>query len=152
MMSIYFIRRQYIPLSESIAVELEAERALNQEIITSLLCGLLVYNFASNRVIISNKIDELLLEALLSINQKGLAMFNHFHLDVDQRYIIDASALHKVISLLVNNAITTTAYGKVSLVIDHKTGHTDRLIFHINDTGSSISDEEISNLSYPFLS
>ncbi|QLH62821.1 phosphotransferase RcsD [Serratia symbiotica] len=308
MMSIYFIRRQYIPPSESMAVELEAERALNQEIITSLPCGLLVYNFASNRVIVSNKIgehllphlnlnkiahmaeqhhsmiqatvnnemyeicifrsqlspesylfllndqnreimvnkwlqqarreydknirarklmlhnlgielneplrlihglaerlrnqpdrkqqtllnqlaassssvlelienitlltqletqdwqpshqsfapvamiDELLLEALPAINQKGLALFNHFHLDVDQRYISDASALRKVISLLVNYAITTTAYGKVSLVIDHEPGHADRLIFHINDTGSGISDEEISNLSYPFLS
>nr|WP_061770486.1 hypothetical protein [Serratia symbiotica] len=30
-------------------------------------------------------IDELLLEALPAINQKGLALFNHFHLDVDLR-------------------------------------------------------------------
>nr|WP_201786741.1 hypothetical protein [Serratia symbiotica] len=37
-------------------------------------------------------------------------------------------------------------------MIDHEPGHADRLIFHINDTGSGISDEEISNLSYPFLS
>lgn len=54
--------------------------------------------------------------------------------------------------MLVNYAITTTAYGKISLVIDHEPGHADWLIFHINDTGSGISDEEISNLSYPFLS
>ena len=31
MLSIYFIRRQYIRPSENMAVELEAERALNQE-------------------------------------------------------------------------------------------------------------------------
>lgn len=36
-------------------------------------------------------------------------------------------------------------------MIDHEPGHVDRLIFHINDIGSSISDEEISNLNYPFL-
>ncbi|CAI2516463.1 Sensor-like histidine kinase RcsD [Serratia ficaria] len=309
MMSIYFIRRQYIRPSESMAVELEAERALNQEIIASLPSGLLVYNFASNAVIASNKIaenllphlslqkiahmaeqhhgviqatvnnevyeirifrsqlspetylfllndqdkevmvnkrlqqarreydknvqarklmlhnlgielnqpvrqmhdladrlrhqpdeeqrqallnqltaesssvlglienitlltrletqdwqpsrqpfnpaaliDELLLEALPAINQKGLALFNHFHLDVAQNYIGDANALRKVISLLVHYAIITTACGKISLVVDHEPEHPDRLIFHINDTGSGISNEEISNLNYPFLS
>ncbi|MGB8664576.1 MAG: phosphotransferase RcsD [Serratia inhibens] len=309
MIGIYSIRRQYIRPSESMAVELEAERALNQEIIASLPSGLLVYSFASNTVIASNKIaqhllphlslqkiahmaeqhhgviqatvnnevyeirifrsqlspetylfllndqdkevmvnkrlqqarreydknvqarklmlhnlgielnqpvrqmhdladrlrtqpdeeqqqtllnqlvaesasvlglienitlltrletqdwqpsrqpfspaaliDELLLEALPAINQKGLSLFNHVNLDVEQQYIGDANALRKVISLLVHYAIITTAYGKISLVIDHEPEHQDRLVFHINDTGSGISNEEISNLNYPFLS
>jgi len=309
MIGIYSIRRQYIRPSESMAVELEAERALNQEIIASLPSGLLVYSFASNTVIASNKIaqhllphlslqkiahmaeqhhgviqatvnnevyeirifrsqlspetylfllndqdkevmvnkrlqqarreydknvqarklmlhnlgielnqpvrqmhdladrlrtqpdeeqqqtllnqlveesasvlglienitlltrletqdwqpsrqpfnpaaliDELLLEALPAINQKGLSLFNHVNLDVEQHYIGDANALRKVISLLVHYAIITTACGKISLVIDHEPEHQDRLVFHINDTGSGISNEEISNLNYPFLS
>ncbi|VEA66871.1 Sensor-like histidine kinase RcsD [Serratia plymuthica] len=309
MIGIYSIRRQYIRPSESMAVELEAERALNQEIIASLPSGLLVYSFASNSVIASNKIaqhllphlslqkiahmaeqhhgviqatvnnevyeirifrsqlspetylfllndqdkevmvnkrlqqarreydknvqarklmlhnlgielnqpvrqmhdladrlrtqpdeerqqtllnqlvaesasvlglienitlltrletqdwqpsrqpfspaaliDELLLEALPAINQKGLSLFNHVNLDVEQQYIGDANALRKVLSLLVHYAIITTAYGKISLVIDHEPEHQDRLVFHINDTGSGISNEEISNLNYPFLS
>ncbi|MDT3249519.1 phosphotransferase RcsD [Serratia sp. root2] len=309
MIGIYSIRRQYIRPSESMAVELAAERALNQEIIASLPSGLLVYSFASNSVIASNKIaqhllphlslqkiahmaeqhhgviqatvnnevyeirifrsqlspetylfllndqdkevmvnkrlqqarreydknvqarklmlhnlgielnqpvrqmhdladrlrtqpdeeqqqtllnqlvaesasvlglienitlltrletqdwqpsrqpfspaaliDELLLEALPAINQKGLSLFNHVNLDVEQQYIGDANALRKVISLLVHYATITTAYGKISLVIDHEPEHQDRLVFHINDTGSGISNEEISNLNYPFLS
>ncbi|AEF46571.1 multi-sensor signal transduction histidine kinase [Serratia sp. AS12] len=309
MIGIYSIRRQYIRPGESMAVELEAERALNQEIIASLPSGLLVYSFASNTVIASNKIaqhllphlslqkiahmaeqhhgviqatvnnevyeirifrsqlspetylfllndqdkevmvnkrlqqarreydknvqarklmlhnlgielnqpvrqmhdladrlrtqpdeeqqqtllnqlveesasvlglienitlltrletqdwqpsrqpfnpaaliDELLLEALPAINQKGLSLFNHVNLDVEQHYIGDANALRKVISLLVHYAIITTACGKISLVIDHEPEHQDRLVFHINDTGSGISNEEISNLNYPFLS
>ncbi|MGJ5869602.1 phosphotransferase RcsD [Serratia sp. OLHL2] len=309
MLSIYFIRRQYIRPSENMAVELEAERALNQEIVSSLPSGLLVYSFANNAVIASNKIaehllphlslqkiahmaeqhhgviqatvnnevyeirifrsqlspdtylflmhdqdkevmvnkrlqqarreydknvqarklmlhnlgielnqpvrqmhdlvdslhnqpdeeqqqallgqltaasssvlglidnitlltrletqdwqptrepfnpaamiDELLLEALPTLNQKGLALFKHFQLDVEQNYIGDANALRKVISLLVHYAIITTACGKISLVIDHEPEHPDRLIFQINDTGSGISNEEISNLNYPFLS
>ena len=309
MLSIYFIRRQYIRPSENMAVELEAERALNQEIVSSLPSGLLVYSFANNAVIASNKIaehllphlslqkiahmaeqhhgviqatvnnevyeirifrsqlspdtylflmhaqdkevmvnkrlqqarreydknvqvrklmlhnlgielnqpvrqmhdlvdslrsqpdqeqqqallgqltaasssvlglidnitlltrletqdwqptrepfnpaamiDELLLEALPALNQKGLALFKHFQLDVEQNYIGDANALRKVISLLVHYAIITTACGKISLVIDHEPEHPDRLIFQINDTGSGISNEEISNLNYPFLS
>lgn len=309
MLSIYFIRRQYIRPSENMAVELEAERALNREIVSSLPSGLLVYSFANNTVIASNKIaehllphlslqkiahmaeqhhgviqatvnnevyeirifrsqlspdtylflmndqdkevmvnkrlqqarreydknvqarklmlhnlgielnqpvrqmhdlvdrlhnrpdeeqqqallgqlttasasvlelidnitlltrletqdwqptrepfnptaliDELLLEALPALNQKGLALFKHFQLDVEQNYIGDANALRKVISLLVHYTIITTACGKISLVIDHEPEHPDRLIFQINDTGSGISNEEISNLNYPFLS
>ncbi|CAI0876889.1 Sensor-like histidine kinase RcsD [Serratia marcescens] len=64
MLSIYFIRRQYIRPSENMAVELEAERALNQEIVSSLPSGLLVYSFANNTVIASNKIAEHLLPHL----------------------------------------------------------------------------------------
>lgn len=97
-------------------------------------------------------VDELLLEALPALNQKGLALFKHFQLDVEQNYIGDANALRKVIALLVHYAIITTACGKISLVVDHEPEHPDRLIFQINDTGSGISNEEISNLNYPFLS
>ncbi len=96
-------------------------------------------------------VDELLLEALPALNQKGLALFKHFQLDVEQNYIGDANALRKVIALLVHYAIITTACGKISLVVDHEPEHPDRLIFQINDTGSGISNEEISNpqLSLP---
>lgn len=52
----------------------------------------------------------------------------------------------------MNYAITTIAYGKVSLVINYEPGYTDQLIFHINDSGFGISDEEINNLKYSFLS
>lgn len=96
-------------------------------------------------------IDELLLEALPAINQKGLALFNLFHLDIEQNYIGDATALRKVIALLMHYAIITTACGKISLIVDHEPGHPDQLVFHINDTGSGISNEEISNLNYPFI-
>ncbi|EFE95632.1 phosphotransferase RcsD [Serratia odorifera] len=97
-------------------------------------------------------VDELLKEMLPSINQKGLALFNHYQLDVGQNYIGDANALRKVLSLLLRYAIITTAYGKISMVVDHEPEHPERLVFHINDTGSGISNEEISNLNYPFLS
>lgn len=58
-----------------------------------------------------------------AINQKGLSLFNHVNLDVEQHYIGDANALRKVISLLVHYAIITTACGKISLVIDHEPEH-----------------------------
>lgn len=309
MMGIYFIRQQYIRPSENMAAELEGERLLNQEIVASLPAGLLVYDFTSNNVIISNKIaehlmphlslqniaqmaeqhhgviqatvnnevyeirifrsrrseetylfllndqdkevmvnkrlqqarreydknvqarklmlhnlgielnnpvrqiheltqnlsstqdeeqqqallkqlnltsssvldlidnitlltrletqdwqpakqsfspsalmDELLLEVLPMMEQKGLALFHHFHLDVNQRYRGDANALRKIVLLLLRYAIITTAHGKISLVVEHEAERPEHLIVHINDTGAGISNEEISNLTYPFLS
>ncbi|MBL1188493.1 phosphotransferase RcsD, partial [Escherichia coli] len=85
---IYFIRRQYIRPSENMAVELEAERALNQEIIASLPSGPLVYNFASNTVIASNKIAQHLLPHL------GLQKIAHM-----------AEQHHGVIQATVNNEV-----------------------------------------------
>ncbi|MBD8452280.1 phosphotransferase RcsD [Serratia rubidaea] len=309
LIAIYFIRHQYIQPSETLADELDAERALNQEIIASLPSGLLVYDFASNTVIASNKIaehllphlslqkiahmaqqhhgviqatvnnevyeirifrsqlapetylfllndqdkevmvnkrlqqarreydknvqarklmlhnlgielnqpmqqihdmadrlrtqadpqqqqqlveqlfdesssvlalidnitlltrletqdwqpasqpfspaalvDELLKEVLPALNRKGLALFNHYQLDVNQTYIGDANALRKALSLLIRYAIITTSYGKISVVVNHEPERPEQLVFHINDTGAGISNEEISNLNYPFLS
>jgi two-component system sensor histidine kinase RcsD len=309
MVGIYFLRQQYIRPSENIAAELELQRSLNQEIVASLPCGLLVYDFADNSVITSNKIaehlmphlslskiahmaeqhhgviqatvnnevyeirifrsqrtaetylfllndqdkevmvnkrlqqarreydknvqarklmlhnlgielnqpvrqmhelaeslcqpsdteqqqtllkqlnlasasvldlidnitlltrletqdwqpvrqpfnpsallDELLLDVLPAINQKGLALFNHVNLDANQQYIGDAGALRKVLSLLLRYAIITTAYGKITLVVEQEADRPEQLVFHINDTGTGISNEEISNLTYPFLS
>lgn len=309
MVGIYFLRQQYIRPSENIAAELELQRSLNQEIVASLPCGLLVYDFADNSVITSNKIaehllphlslskiahmaeqhhgviqatvnnevyeirifrsqrtaetylfllndqdkevmvnkrlqqarreydknvqarklmlhnlgielnqpvrqmhelagslcqpsdaeqqqtllkqlnlasasvldlidnitlltrletqdwqpvrqpfnptellDELLLDVLPAINQKGLALFNHVNLDVNQQYIGDAGALRKILSLLLRYAIITTAYGKITLVVEQEADRPEHLVFHINDTGTGISNEEISNLTYPFLS
>lgn len=309
MMGIYFIRQQYIHPSENIAAKLENERALNQEIVANLPSGLLVYDFASNAIITSNKIaehllphlnlqkiarmaeqhhgvtqatvnneiyeirifrsqrsaetylfllnnqdkevmvnkrlqqarheydknvqarklmlhnlgnelnqpvrqirdlaeslgaqpdkkqqqallkrlnlasasvlalidnitlltqletqdwqpshhpfspatllDRLLLETLPAMNQKGLALFSHFHLDVNQQYLGDASALGKIISSLIHYAIITTDCGKISLLVEQEVDRPEHLVFHINDTGAGISDKEINNLSYPFLS
>ncbi|MBU3892094.1 phosphotransferase RcsD [Serratia rubidaea] len=309
LIAIYFIRHQYVQPSETLADELDAERALNQEIIASLPSGLLVYDFASNTVIASNKIaehllphlslqkiahmaqqhhgviqatvnnevyeirifrsqltpetylfllndqdkevmvnkrlqqarreydknvqarklmlhnlgielnqpmqqihdmadrlrtqadpqqqqqlvnqlfdesasvlalidnitlltrletqdwqpasqpfspaalvDELLRDVLPALNRKGLALFNHYQLDVNQTYIGDANALRKALSLLIRYAIITTAYGKISVVVNHEPERPEQLVFHINDTGAGISNEEISNLNYPFLS
>ncbi|MFC0225418.1 phosphotransferase RcsD [Serratia aquatilis] len=97
-------------------------------------------------------IDALLLEMLPAIHQKGLTLFNHFQLEVEQQYIGDASALGKIMSLLLRYAITTTAFGKISLVVKPDASRQGHLIIHINDTGAGMTNEEIGNLTYPFLS
>lgn len=101
---------------------------------------------------LSTLIDNLLLDLLPSINRKGLNLFNHFHVSLDQIYLGDEKVLRKILSLLLNYSIVTTAYGKITLNVDHEPGHPEQLVIQIMDTGAGISDEEIGNLNYPFLS
>ncbi|WP_145521152.1 phosphotransferase RcsD [Yersinia mollaretii] len=101
---------------------------------------------------LSALIDALLLEVLPAINQKGLTLFNHYRVDIDQNYVGDENVLRKILSLLLHYSIVTTDYGKITLNVDHEPGHPEQLIIQITDTGVGISDEEISNLNYPFLS
>ncbi|WP_038940881.1 ATP-binding protein, partial [Yersinia pestis] len=74
------------------------------------------------------------------------------HVSLDQIYLGDEKVLRKILSLLLNYSIVTTAYGKITLNVDHEPGHPEQLVIQIMDTGAGISDEEIGNLNYPFLS
>lgn len=58
------LRQQSLRPSENQSAELDSLRILNEEIVSSLPVGLLVYDFANNRTIISNKIAEHLLPHL----------------------------------------------------------------------------------------
>lgn len=58
------LRQQSLRPSENQSAELESLRLLNEEIVGTLPVGLLVYDFANNRTIISNKIAEHLLPHL----------------------------------------------------------------------------------------
>lgn len=101
---------------------------------------------------LSALINEVLLEALPAINKKGLSLFNYFQIGLDLVYTGDEQALRKVLSLLLRYAIITTAYGKISLKVEHESGNPEQLVIHITDTGAGISAEEMNNLNYPFLS
>jgi len=61
---LFLLRQQSLRPGENKSAELDALRMLNEEIVGSLPLGLLVYDFASNRTIISNKIAEHLLPHL----------------------------------------------------------------------------------------
>ncbi|MBU9810507.1 phosphotransferase RcsD [Rahnella sp. C60] len=107
---------------------------------------------ASDRYVLSAMVDELLLEALPRLTQKGLGLLNHFQIAPEAAFIGDMQAVKKILSLLLDYAIVTTSLGKVTLTSEQDEDRPDQLIFHINDTGSGISKEELSNLNYPFLS
>lgn len=61
---LFLLRQQSLRPNENQSAELDALRVLNEEIVASLPVGLLVYDFASNRTVISNKIAEHLLPHL----------------------------------------------------------------------------------------
>ncbi len=64
LVSLFLLRQQSLRPSENQSAELDALHVLNEEIVSSLPIGLLVYDFASNRTIISNKIADHLLPHL----------------------------------------------------------------------------------------
>lgn len=107
---------------------------------------------ASQPYVLSAMVDELLLEALPRLSQKGLGLLNHFHIAPEAIFVGDMQAVKKILSLLLDYAIVTTSLGKVTLTSEQDEDRPDQLVFHITDTGSGISKEELSNLNYPFLS
>ncbi len=74
---VLLLRKQSLRPSENQSAELDSLRVLNQEIVASLPVGLLVYDFASNRTLLSNKIAEHLLP--------------HLNLQKDHQYVRSAS-------------------------------------------------------------
>ena len=107
---------------------------------------------ASQPYVLSAMVDELLLEALPRLSQKGLGLLNHFHIAPEAMFVGDMQAVKKILSLLLDYAIVTTSLGKVTLTSEQDEDRPEQLVFHITDTGSGISKEELSNLNYPFLS
>ncbi|WP_121573207.1 phosphotransferase RcsD [Brenneria alni] len=96
-------------------------------------------------------VDNLLLELLPRINQKGLCLINHYKLDINQTYLGDSELLKKILSLLLNYAITNTDYGKITVSVDHDSNAPEKLIVRVSDTGADIAGSEQDNLNYPFL-
>ena len=107
---------------------------------------------SQQRYSLSALIDELLLEALPKINQKGLVLLNHFQLNPLDNFVGDPLAVKKILALLVDYAIVATSLGRITLTSEQDPDQPGQLLFHITDTGSGLSKEELSNLNYPFLS
>ncbi|WP_409306426.1 phosphotransferase RcsD [Pectobacterium sp. B1J-3] len=95
--------------------------------------------------------DSLLLEWLPRINQKGLNLFSHYALDINQTYIGDSELLKKTLSLLMNYSITNTEYGKITVSVTRDQTIPEKLIIQISDTGMGMSGTAQDNLNHPFL-
>jgi two-component system sensor histidine kinase RcsD len=97
-------------------------------------------------------VDEVLLAALPHANQKGLLLLNHVQLSQDSQFLGDAQTLKKILSLLLDYALVCTPLGKVTLSCQQDPQSPEMLNFQITDTGDGLSQDELNNLNYPFLS
>ncbi|MFT4466046.1 MAG: ATP-binding protein [Sodalis sp. (in: enterobacteria)] len=95
--------------------------------------------------------DDVLRDRLPLLSQKGPGLFHHYLLPFDRHYTGDAQAVSKVIVLILDYAITTTHFGKITLRVsgDDAGG---AITFSLSDTGSGIGEQELANLSQPFVS
>ncbi|KAA9000010.1 phosphotransferase RcsD [Affinibrenneria salicis] len=95
--------------------------------------------------------DEQVRQVLPLLRQKGLILFHHYKLDVNQRYLGDGDIVRRLLSLLLNYAITSTDYGKITLSVSNSADNPAQLMIHISDTGAGMSSAERDNQRYPFL-
>lgn len=101
---------------------------------------------------LSTLLDQLLVARLPALGQKGLSFYLHYRLPYGQCYQGDEEAVNKVFSLLLDYSIISTAYGKISLTVEKDPNHANTLLCSLSDTGSGISQEEMTNLKQPFVS
>ncbi len=97
-------------------------------------------------------IDALLAERLPALGRKGLGLFNHYHLPLNQPHVGDAEAVKKILSLLLDYSIISTHYGKITLSIGQDPAKPDTLLCILSDTGNGVSEQELANLQQPFVS
>ncbi|MDY4383808.1 phosphotransferase RcsD [Pectobacterium brasiliense] len=109
------------------------------------------WNVVNESFSLLTAIDHVLLELLPRLNQKGLTLFHHYNLDMNQTYVGDAELLKKTLALLLNYSVTNTDYGKITVSIDRKNNESDTLIIQISDTGTNVSGKEQENIRHPFL-
>ncbi|MCP9267885.1 phosphotransferase RcsD [Xenorhabdus sp. XENO-1] len=100
---------------------------------------------------LSSRLEHILKASLSTLNAKGLKTYYHFNLHHESLFIGDGVAITKIISLLFNYAIATTSYGKISLSINSSGKYDNYIQIDLIDTGSGLSEKDLTSLNYPFL-
>ena len=89
-------------------------------------------------------------EILPGIRRKGLSILVHNDQDPELCLNGDVKTLNMILSMLLHYAVTTTAYGKLTLRISRSTTEQEHFLFELGDTGSGVPAEEIAGLDYPW--
>lgn len=92
----------------------------------------------------------MLRDRLPLLSQKGLGLLHHYLLPFERCYTGDAQAVSKVIALILDYAITTTHFGKITLRVSNDDAG-GAVTFSLSDTGSGIGEQELANLRQPFV-
>lgn len=96
-------------------------------------------------------IDEVVPEVLPAIKRKGLQLLINNHLSGNDERWGDRDALRRILLLLIQYAVTTTAMGKITLEVEQDESIAERLTFRILDTGEGVTLNEIDNLHFPYM-
>ncbi|WP_340615250.1 phosphotransferase RcsD [Xenorhabdus thailandensis] len=100
---------------------------------------------------LSSQLEDILKSYFPILNAKGLRVYYHFNISRESLFIGDRIALSKIVTLLFNYAITTTSYGKISLVVNGSGKYDNQIQIELMDSGAGLSERDLSSLNYPFL-
>jgi two-component system sensor histidine kinase RcsD len=106
---------------------------------------------AATQFSIQDLIDEVVPAVLPVVKRKGLQLLINNHLPANEQRYGDRDALLRILTMLIQYAVTTTQIGKITLEVDADESAGDRLTFRILDTGEGVTTSEVDNLHFPFL-
>lgn len=106
---------------------------------------------ASTQFSIQDLIDEVVPAVLPIVKRKGLQLLINNPLPANEQRYGDREALLRILTMLIQYAVTTTQIGKITLEVDADESAGDRLTFRILDTGEGVTASEVDNLHFPFL-
>ncbi|WP_426576949.1 phosphotransferase RcsD [Xenorhabdus stockiae] len=100
---------------------------------------------------LSSQLENILKIFLPTLNAKNLKAYYHFNIPHESIFNGDGQAISKIVSLLLNYAITTTSYGKISLNVSTSGKYNSQIQIELIDSGSGLSEKDLNSLNYPFL-
>ncbi|WP_100158504.1 phosphotransferase RcsD [Proteus columbae] len=101
---------------------------------------------------LSTLVESILITASPFMIRKGLTLYFHNNIRPGLLLINDGPALSKIILSLINYAISTTNYGKITVNLNLvKNKDKEEILIDIIDSGSGLTPQDIANIKYPFL-
>ncbi|QIG05633.1 phosphotransferase RcsD [Proteus sp. ZN5] len=101
---------------------------------------------------LSTLVESILITSSPFMIRKGLTLYFHNNIRPGLLLINDGPALSKIILSLINYAISTTNYGKITVnlnLVQNK--DKEEILIDIIDSGSGLTPQDIANIKYPFL-
>lgn len=101
---------------------------------------------------LSTLVESILITASPFMIRKGLTLYFHNNIRPGLLLINDGPALSKIILSLINYAISTTNYGKITVNLNlAQNKDKEEILIDIIDSGSGLTPQDIANIKYPFL-
>ena len=137
--------------SQKLALQADVLVRLVDEIQLANMLESDTWKSSSTQFSIQDLIDEVVPVVLPVVKRKGLQLLINNNLPAKEERHGDREALLRILTMLIQYAVTTTQIGKITLEVDSDESDDDRLTFRILDTGEGVTNSEVDNLHFPFL-